>query len=53
MSVLNTARSHKFSSDRTILEYASGIWDLKRHPGPEAKNGPENVTTQSADAAKQ
>jgi starch phosphorylase len=52
MSVLNTARSHKFSSDRTILEYASGIWDLERHPGPEAKNGPENSTTQSPDAAK-
>ncbi len=52
MSVLNTARSHKFSSDRTILEYASGIWNLERHPGPEAKNGPENATTQPEDAAK-
>ncbi len=52
MSVLNTARSHKFSSDRTILEYASGIWDLERHPGPEAKNGPENATTQLPNAAK-
>ncbi len=52
MSVLNTARSHKFSSDRTILEYASGIWDLERHPGPGAKNGPENETTDAMNTAK-
>jgi starch phosphorylase len=29
MSVLNTACSGKFSSDRTIKEYADDIWDLK------------------------
>jgi len=28
-SIMNTARSGKFSSDRTILEYARDIWDLK------------------------
>jgi starch phosphorylase len=33
MSILNTARSHKFSSDRTIKEYSSGIWDLQAYPG--------------------
>lgn len=29
MAVLNTANSGKFSSDRTIKEYADEIWDLK------------------------
>lgn len=29
MSILNTANAGKFSSDRTILEYADEIWDLK------------------------
>lgn len=29
MSILNTAGSYKFSSDRTIHEYAKDIWDLE------------------------
>jgi starch phosphorylase len=29
MSILNTASSSKFNSDRTIHEYAKDIWDIK------------------------
>jgi glycogen phosphorylase len=29
-AILNTAKSGKFSSDRTIQEYASEIWDLEK-----------------------
>jgi starch phosphorylase len=31
-AILNVARAGKFSSDRTIQEYASGIWHV--HPCP-------------------
>ncbi len=31
-AILNVAYSGKFSSDRTITEYASEIWNLKRSP---------------------
>lgn len=31
MSVLNTAKSGKFSSDRSIQEYAEEIWKIKPH----------------------
>jgi starch phosphorylase len=32
MSILNTARSGKFSSDRAVREYCDGIWDVARTP---------------------
>jgi len=29
MAILNVARVGKFSSDRTVREYARDVWDIK------------------------
>ena len=34
MSIMSTAGSGKFSSDRTIAEYAQDIWDVQPCPVP-------------------
>jgi len=35
-AIINVAQSGKFSSDRTILQYANEIWGLKKVPVPNA-----------------
>ncbi|MDX2470866.1 MAG: glycogen/starch/alpha-glucan phosphorylase [SAR324 cluster bacterium] len=37
MSILNVARMGKFSSDRTIEQYATEIWDVKPCPVPDLR----------------
>ena len=36
-AIINIASSSKFSSDRTILEYANEIWKVKKCPVKKSK----------------
>jgi len=45
MAVLNVARMSKFSSDRTIHEYAGEIWNLKQVKIPDPSIEPGSVLT--------
>ena len=40
-SILCTAGMGKFSSDRTVLEYANDIWNIKVRPRPAPRRGGE------------
>jgi starch phosphorylase len=50
MSILNTARSPLFSSDRTIREYARDIWHIRQYLGPFAEPSSELVNAQALPA---
>jgi len=43
MAIMNVAASGKFSSDRTIKEYAKDIWNLKQVPVAKSKDGDVNL----------
>lgn len=44
MSTMNTSGSHKFSSDRTICEYARDIWGMMPSLVPWIKNSNQHLT---------
>mmetsp|Transcript_18479 Transcript_18479/g.31628 ORF Transcript_18479/g.31628 Transcript_18479/m.31628 type:complete len:247 (+) Transcript_18479:1939-2679(+) len=44
MAILGVARSGKFSSDRTISEYCSQIWDIQPVPVPHPSTNPQQRT---------
>jgi starch phosphorylase len=50
-SILNVARIGKFSSDRTVLEYARDIWHIGQFekPLPPAKPGPKTPASTPPD----
>ena len=46
-AILNVAASGRFSSDRTIAEYASEIWNVRPCPVPDASNERVRVRKES------
>merc|ERR1711998_343653 len=44
MAILGVAKSGKFSSDRTIAEYCSQIWDIEAVPVPQPSTNPNQRT---------
>ena len=43
MGIISTANMGHFSSDRTIQEYATQIWDVKPCPLPRVVLGPDSM----------
>ena len=50
-AIINVASSGKFSSDRTIREYAQGIWGAESCPVPDADEVGQTSTARSARAS--
>ena len=44
MAIIGIAKSGKFSSDRTISEYCSQIWDIQPVPIPHPTTNPNTRT---------
>jgi glycogen phosphorylase len=42
-AIINVGSSGKFSSDRTISEYAAEIWNARPCPVPDASPGPREA----------
>ena len=54
MAIIGLAKSGKFSSDRTIAEYCTQIWDIKPVPTPlPTKNPKERVVACDEEAYKE
>ena len=52
MAIVGVAKSGKFSSDRTIAEYCSQIWDAKPVPVPHPSTNPNQRTRSFANLAQ-